>query len=181
MDSRFIGDNNMNIRIVITICCVLFPLMTLAQASGGEITRKKNNSPAWSGAFSLKGGMYGSYDSDCTLMLKKTGNNTYSGEIEMFYGHEEEVDSTTIFDAINAPLIGKIRGKSSGNTLIIVLVGFRLEESDGYHFYEELESNQPIFRISYNGSKYSFEALGNMRRYFNGPKRKRIDKVNNSW
>ena len=29
--------------------------------------------------------------------------------------------------------------------------------------------------------EHSFEPLGNMRKYFDGTKRRRIDKVNNSW
>ena len=160
---------------------VCFRLFAIAQASGGQITRKKLNPPTWSGVYSLRGGMHGSYDSDCTLFLKKAGNNTYSGEIEMYYGHEEGVDSISVFDAINAPLIGKIRGESSGNKLIVILDDFSLENSDGYHFYRDLVSNQPIFRIGHNGSGYSFEPLGNMRKYFDGTKRNRIDKANNSW
>ncbi len=168
-------------RYLFITLLVCFPFFAIAQASGGQITRKKPNSFAWSGVYSLKGGMYGSYDSDCTLIVKKLGNNIYSGEIEMYFGHEEGVDSTSVFDAINAPLIGKIRGESSGNKLKVILDDFSLENSDGYHFYRDLESNQPIFRISYNGYRYSFEPLGNMRKYFDGTKRKRIDKVNNSW
>ena len=171
----------MKLRLLTLLCCITFSLMATAQASGGQITRKKPNSSMWSGVYSLKGGMYGSYDSDCTLMLKKTGNNTYSGEIEMFYGYEEDDDSISVFDAINAPLIGKIRGESSGNKLIVILDVFSLENSDGHHFYRDLESNQPVFQISYNGSKYSFVPLGKMRKYFDGTKRRRIDKVNNSW
>ncbi len=166
-------------KLLLFIVLIVVPVFAIAQASGGQITRKKLNSPAWSGVYSLRGSMYGSYDSDCTLILKKAGNNTYSGEIEMFYGHEEEVDSTSVFDAINAPLIGKIRGESSGNKLIIILGDFSLENSDGYHFYGNLESNQPIFQIGYNGSNYSFVPLGKMRKYFNGTKRRRIERVNN--
>lgn len=162
------------------IILMLIPLTALAQVSGGQITRKKSNSPAWSGVYTLRGGKYESYDSDCTLILKKAGNNTYSGEIEMFYGHEEGGDSISVFDAINAPLIGKIRGKNSGNKLIIILDLFSLENSDGYHFYGDLEFNQPIFQIGYNGSSYSFVPLGNMRKYFDDTKRRSIDKVNNS-
>ena len=174
-------SKSMKLRILILLCCMSFALMASAQASGGQITRKKLNSSAWSGVYSLRGSMYGSYDSDCTLILKKAGNNTYSGEIEMFYGYEEDDDSISVFDAINAPLIGKIRGESSGNKLIIILDHFSLENSDGYHFYGNLESNQPVFQISYNGSKYSFVPLGKIRKYFDGTKRRRIDKVNNSW
>ena len=166
-------------RFYIAIILLLISLTALAQAGGGQITRKKSNSPAWSGVYSLRGGMYGNYDSDCTLILKKTGNNTYSGEIEMFFGHEEVDDSISVFDAINAPLIGKIRGESSGKNLIVTLAIFSLENSDEYHFYRDLKSNQPIFRISHNGYRYSFEPLGNMKKYFDGTKRKTIDKVNN--
>lgn len=169
----------MNKRIILFLCFCSFSMLTFAQASGGQITRKKPNSPAWSGVYSLRGGMYGNYDSDCTLILKKTGNNTYSGEIEMFFGHEEVDDSISVFDAINAPLIGKIRGESSGKNLIVTLAIFSLENSDEYHFYRDLKSNQPIFRISHNGYRYSFEPLGNMKKYFDGTKRKTIDKVNN--
>ena len=168
-------------KTLLFIVLVAFPLLVMAQASGGQIIRKKPYSLAWSGVYSLRGGMYGSYDSDCTLILKKSGSNTYSGEIEMYYGHEEGVDSISVFDAIIAPLIGKIRGESSGNKVIIILDDFSLENSDGYHFYGDLEFNQPIFQIGYNGSCYSFVPLGNMRKYFDGTKRRRIDKVNNSW
>lgn len=52
------------------IVLVAFPLLVMAQASGGQIIRKKPYSLAWSGVYSLRGGMYGSYDSDCTLILK---------------------------------------------------------------------------------------------------------------
>lgn len=170
----------MNKRIILFLCFCFFSMLTFAQASGGQIIRKKPNSLAWSGVYSLRGGMYGSYDSDCTLILKKSGSNTYSGEIEMYYGHEEGVDSISVFDAIIAPLIGKIRGESFGNKLIIILDDFSLENSDGYHFYGDLKPNQPIFQIGYNGYRYSFEPLGIMRKYFDGTKRRRIDKVNNS-
>lgn len=170
----------MKYRFFTLICSLTISVATFAQASGGQITRKKPNPHAWSGVYSLRGGMYESYDSDCLLFLKKSGNNRYSGEIEMYFGHEEGDDSTSVFDAVNAPLIGKIRGESSGNKLIVLLDVFSLENSDGYHFYRDLESNQPIFQISYNGKRYFFESLGNMRKYFDDTKRRSIDKVNNS-
>ena len=67
----------------------------------------------------------------------------------MYYGHEEGVDSISVFDAIITPLIGKIRGESSENKVIIILDDFSLENSEGYHFYGDLEFNQPIFQIGY--------------------------------
>ena len=81
------------------------------------------------------------------------------------------------FNADRGSLYGNVRGKSSGNTITIVLDDFTTDDPDEHIAYGEIEAGKQIFRFEYNNSTYTVEPLGKMGYYFDGMTENTVVKI----
>ena len=103
----------------------------------------------------------------------KSGTNIYSGEIEIYFGLANE---NGLLETYMGKLTGKVRGKSTKKDLTLILGDYNTDDPYEYIKYGELKKGQQIFRISFNGSSYSFVPIGNMGKYYEGVKENKIEK-----
>ena len=122
----------------------------------------------WSGSLNIEGDIYRMCSTLAYITLSKTGKGMYSGTMELMLG-DEDIDLDTheptgrFFDD-QGHLTGKIRAKADGQTLTIVLDSYTISKPS--EFFEDLSKGQQIFRLSYDGTRYSIQAIGKMQTFF---------------
>ena len=120
---------------------------------------------AWSGKTMIYGGIYKNCQTLCMFDLEKTGKETYTGTISLLLGGEDDMER---FSPDRGMLEGKVRGKTNGNTITIVLDEYKTEDPYEAIAYGELKSGQQIFRLTYDKGNYSAKPVGKMEYFFDG-------------
>ncbi len=122
----------------------------------------------WNGSFNIEGDIYRLCSTLAYITLSKTGKGMYSGTMDLMLG-EVDIDLDTMqptgrFFDDGGHLNGKVRAKADGQTLTIVLDSYSITKPSEY--FGELSNGQQIFRLSYDGTRYSAQAVGKMQTFF---------------
>lgn len=113
----------------------------------------------WSGTIVILGDVYRICSSAARLDLAKVSEGVYGGTIHMQLGDNGEW----------GVLDGNVNATLSGKTMTLSLIDcyHRSDEDDYFEGNDELKPGQKIFKITFDGTKYSAKALGNMDTYIN--------------
>lgn len=122
----------------------------------------------WNGNFNIVGDIYRTCSTLAQISFNKTGKGMYEGTIDLMLG-EAETDPNTFqptgrFFDDQGHLTGKLRAKVDGQTLTVVLDSYTISKPS--EFFEDLSKGQQIFRLSYDGTRYSVQAIGKMQTFF---------------
>lgn len=122
----------------------------------------------WNGNFNIVGEIYRTCSTLAQISFNKTGKGMYEGTIDLMLG-EAETDPNTFqptgrFFDDQGHLTGKLRAKVDGQTLMVVLDSYTISKPS--EFFEDLSKGQQIFRLSYDGTRYSVQAIGKMQTFF---------------
>lgn len=119
----------------------------------------------WNCDLVLNGDIYRTCNTRAYLRLSKTTKDNYEGVLEILLGEAED-DSRFIQE--KGELNGKVRGKSDGNSITIVMDSYSTKPGDMENYFDGTNIRGQIFRITYNGSSYEAKAVGSMESFFDG-------------
>lgn len=125
---------------------------------------------SWSSDIKIKGAMYRTCETEAYISLNRESANSYFGEMRLVCG-DSEFDKPEIISDITGLASFKIKGKLNGNTMIIVIDSYEVEQDHGNIFelkqLHNFRTGQQVFSITINEkSSASAQALGNMRKFF---------------
>lgn len=134
----------------------------------------------WIGGMTIEGGMYRTCDSRCGLNLKKVSKGLYSGDIVVMLG-DAWSDHSESFEPNKGYLEGTVRAKVDGNVLTVVMDSYTSRtygaNTEDTNYFENSNISGQIFRITYNGGKYTAKVVGDMEGYFDAAYENGICKV----
>lgn len=127
---------------------------------------------AFSGEFKINGGVYRLCDSYAYLSINKGSDGVYTGIMELMMGSQELDESwkpTGRFDDEKGRAHAQIRGKVSGNSLIVIMDSYKIANPGDGTIKEWMPAKgSQIFKITYNNDNYSVQPIGGMQGVFDG-------------